>query len=88
MAVVPEIPKPIPALGELIGGVVGLIVTPVELLEPDVPVLAPLFEGELRRHGWGRRRIGTGYCGSRSTIVDLQSQFAWSRRVQAVLFDR
>ena len=34
----PEIPKPIPALGELIGGVVGFIVTAVELLEPDVPV--------------------------------------------------
>lgn len=37
------------ALGELIEGVVGLIVTPVELLEPDVPVLAPLFEGEPSR---------------------------------------
>ena len=37
------------ALGELIGGVVGLIVTAVELLEPDVPVLAPLFEGEPSR---------------------------------------
>ena len=37
------------ALGELIGGVVGLIVTPVELLEPDVPVLAPIFEGEPSR---------------------------------------
>ena len=49
MALVPEIPKPIPALGELIGGVVGLIVTAVELLEPDVPVLAPLFEGEPSR---------------------------------------
>ena len=55
MALVPEMPDPIPleaaparlmvALGELIEGVVGLIVTPVELLEPDVPVLAPLFEG-------------------------------------------
>ena len=49
MALVPEIPKPIPALGELIGGVVGFIVTAVELLEPDVPVLAPLFEGEPSR---------------------------------------
>ena len=59
MALVPEMPEPITleaapallmvALGELIGGVVGLIVTPVELLEPDVPVLAPLFEGEPSR---------------------------------------
>ena len=56
MTLVPEMPAPITlelksalpmaALGELIVGVVGLIVTPVELLEPDVPVLAPLFEGE------------------------------------------
>ena len=55
VALVPEMPDPIPleaaparlmvALGEFIEGVVGLIVTPVELPEPDVPVLAPLFEG-------------------------------------------
>ena len=65
-------------------------------LEPDVPVLAPLFEGEpsrmVSRDTPGDtdecRRTGTGHGGSRSTIVDLQSQFAWSRRVQPVLFDR
>ena len=105
VALVPEMPAPITlelepallmaALGELIGGVVGLIVTPVELLEPDVPVLAPLFEGEPSRMvsrdtpgetDWVVGVSGLSHRRRRSTIVDLQSQFAWSRRVAA--FDR
>jgi len=54
VAIDPDMPAPIapdggPArlmlsLGELIGGVTGLIVTPVEPM-PDVPVLTPLVEG-------------------------------------------
>lgn len=55
VALVPAMPAPISlkleparlmlALGDPIGGVVGLIVTPVELLEPEMPALAPLLEG-------------------------------------------
>lgn len=55
VAPVPEMPAPISlkleparlmlALGDPKAGVVGTIVTPVELLEPEVPALAPLLEG-------------------------------------------